>query len=98
MEILIKMIYKKDLKSYEFNSMNDYYQYIIDSFINGQHKQVKNLYSHLSHKQKNLLLKCLLDDISFSIRKDLSSPSIFFLPKALLATLILDFIPTLPSS
>jgi len=46
------MISQKTLKQYDFQSIEDYYNYIIDSKINGNRKQVKDLYRSLSSKQK----------------------------------------------
>lgn len=45
------MITKKDLKDYDFNSMDDFYNYIIESKENGQFTQVKELINQLSTKQ-----------------------------------------------
>ena len=46
------MVSKKTLKSYEFESMNEYFEYIIESNTNGQIQQAKSLYKNLSFKQK----------------------------------------------
>ena len=46
------MISQKTLKQYDFESIEDYFNYIIESKINGNHKQVKDLYRKLSAKQK----------------------------------------------
>ena len=50
------MIYKKDLKKYEFGSIEAYFDYIIDSQINGNHSQVKDLFKKLSKDQKRLFM------------------------------------------
>lgn len=46
------MISKKTLKKYEFKTIEDYFSYIIDSQINGNHTQVKELFKKLSNDQK----------------------------------------------
>ncbi len=45
------MISKKDLKELDFNSMDDFYNYIVESKENGQFTQVKELIKRLSSKQ-----------------------------------------------
>ena len=47
------MISKKNLKEYEFNTMYDYYNYVIESKINGQFKQVRTLINNMSKTQHN---------------------------------------------
>lgn len=46
------MIYNKDLKDYEFNNIEEYFDYIIESIINGQRKQANDLVGELSKGQK----------------------------------------------
>ena len=46
------MISKKDLKDYEFYSIEEYYDYLVDSKINGKFTQVKELIHDLSPTQK----------------------------------------------
>lgn len=46
------MVSKNTLKSYEFKNIFDYYNYILQSIINGQNKQVRNLINELSLAQK----------------------------------------------
>tara|TARA_R110002020_G_scaffold449573_1_gene662901 strand:+ start:750 stop:968 length:219 start_codon:yes stop_codon:yes gene_type:complete len=46
------MVSKKDLKVYEWTEMYEYYEYIVTSYVNGQHAQVKKLINDLSMKQK----------------------------------------------
>lgn len=45
------MISKKTLKEYEFKSIFDYFDYIVESKINGNYAQVKELIKSLSSKQ-----------------------------------------------
>jgi len=47
------MVSKKLIKSYDFETIEDYFNYIIDSKINGQKSQAKELYNNLSTRQKN---------------------------------------------
>jgi len=53
------MIGKKTLKNYGFKSIEDYYNYIIDSQINGNHKQVKELFKKLNDEQKKVFFNYL---------------------------------------
>jgi len=46
------MISKKDLKVYEFKQIENYFDYIVESEINGQYRQLKKLINKLSPKQK----------------------------------------------
>jgi hypothetical protein len=56
------MVGIKTLKSYELNNIEEYFNYIIDSIINGQKKQAKTLINKLSKDQKkefiNFTLEC----------------------------------------
>lgn len=47
------MVSKKTIKGLDFNTIEDYFNYIIDSKINGQPQQAKQLYKDLSTRQKN---------------------------------------------
>lgn len=51
------------IKSLEFETIQDYFDYIIESKTNGQHKQAKELYLKLSKVQKIEFKKWL--DVSF---------------------------------
>jgi len=53
------MISNKTLKLYEFKSIEDYFNYIIDSQLNGNHSQVKELFKKLSNPQKKLFFNYL---------------------------------------
>lgn len=46
------MVSKTTLKEYEFESMEQYFDYIVESEINGQRSQVKDLIRCMSTKQK----------------------------------------------
>lgn len=46
------MVSKKTILGYEFSDIYEYYQYIVDSRVNGQIKQAKDLYKKLSKAQK----------------------------------------------
>jgi len=57
------MISKKDLKNYEFKTIEDYFSYIIDSFINGNYSQLKKMLSkELSNNQKVLFCNWLYNN------------------------------------
>lgn len=45
-------ISKKDLKEYEFESMWDYYAYILESKTNGNYSQVNKLIKEMSLPQR----------------------------------------------
>lgn len=46
------MISKTDLTGLDFHDISQYYDYIIESYINGQYKQAKELYRNLSVPQQ----------------------------------------------
>jgi len=46
------MVSNKLIKSYDFQDINEYFEYIIDSRTNGNKSQAKELYKKLSSKQK----------------------------------------------
>lgn len=46
------MISKATLKSYQFETIEEYFDHIVDSKTNGQRKQCKELYIDLSAAQK----------------------------------------------
>jgi len=51
------MIGKKTLKAYEFRQIENYFDYIEESMINGNFSQVKDLFNKLSKSQKKLCFK-----------------------------------------
>jgi len=51
------MISKNTLKKYEFRQIENYFDYIEESIINGNFSQVKDLFNKLSKSQKSLCLK-----------------------------------------
>ena len=54
------MISKRDLKEHELTNIESYYDFIVNSQVNGQFKQVQSLINELSSNQK----KDALDYIS----------------------------------
>jgi hypothetical protein len=46
------MVSKKTILGYEFSDIYEYFQYVVDSRVNGQIKQAKDLYKKLSKAQK----------------------------------------------
>lgn len=46
------MVGKKKLHDLEFESMHEYFEYILNSKTNGAHSQVKELVKDLSNEQK----------------------------------------------
>ena len=48
---------KETLKLYDFSSIDYYFNYIVDSEINGNYSQMKNLFKKLSQEQKKDFIK-----------------------------------------
>jgi|TARA_Y100000296_G_C5122156_1_gene230997 hypothetical protein len=48
------MISKKTLKAYEFKQIENYFDYMDESIINGNFQQVKDLFNKLSKSQQKL--------------------------------------------
>jgi hypothetical protein len=46
------MVSKKLIKSLDFETIEDYFNYIVDSKINGNRQQAQELYNNLSTRQK----------------------------------------------
>jgi len=46
------MITKQDIKDYDFATLDQYFDYVLDSEINGNRNQVRVLISDMSVKQK----------------------------------------------
>lgn len=53
------MISNKTLKNYNFENLNQYFNYILDSHTNGQIKQMESLICELSKNQKIEFLQFL---------------------------------------
>jgi len=51
------MIGKKTLREYEFRTIENYFDYIQDSLINGNFSQVRELFNKLSKSQQKLCLR-----------------------------------------
>jgi hypothetical protein len=47
------MVTKKDIKDYDFKNMDQYFDYVLESIVNGQRQQAKNLISCFSQRQRN---------------------------------------------
>ena len=68
------MVSKKDIKGLEFSSLDEYFEYIIVSTINGNNSQVKNLINKLSKEQKKTFIYfcgTVGDSLDVSYCKDL---------------------------
>lgn len=50
------MISQKDIKALDFNTIEDYFNYIADSVINGQRTQAKSLIKKADKQQKRYML------------------------------------------
>ena len=63
------MIGKKTLKDYEFKTIEDYFNYIVDSQTNGNHSQVKELFKKLDNNQKKTFFNYLkgFENLNFDI-------------------------------
>ena len=57
------MISKKELELYNFESIEDYFNYIVESEINGQRSQVKRLIKEMSKPQRKAAYLYLNRDI-----------------------------------
>lgn len=53
------MVSKKLIKSYDFETIENYFDYILESEINGQRSQVESLIKSLSKQQKKECLSHL---------------------------------------
>ena len=59
---------KSLLKVYGYESIEDYFNYIVDSDINGQSAQVKNLFKKLDPEQKReFIIYLRLNNINFKL-------------------------------
>jgi len=54
------MISKKTIKGLDFETIQDYFNYIVDGWTNGQKQQAKELYKALSVRQINYFAAWLL--------------------------------------
>ena len=54
------MIGQKELKDYGFSQIENYFDYITESRINGQHFQAKELFNKMNRQQKAQALKYFL--------------------------------------
>jgi hypothetical protein len=64
------MVSKKALEIYGFNSMDEFFDYIIDSKINGQNTQCVTLIKEMSGKQMKEFLKYIFISPSVSLSKE----------------------------
>jgi hypothetical protein len=55
------MVTKQTLKTYDYANVEDYFDYIVESHVNGQFAQVRELFGTLSKNQKAELLAYLQD-------------------------------------
>lgn len=46
------MVSKKRINDLEFDTIEEYFSYVVDSYHNGQTKQARGLYNELSGRQK----------------------------------------------
>lgn len=56
------MISKENLMELEFNSLEEYFNYIVESRINGNFRQMKELVEHLSSHQWLRFAEYVLDN------------------------------------
>ena len=64
------MIGKKTLKDYGYKEITDFYNYIVDSYINGNFTQVKALFKKLNKEQREEFIN-FLEEINFNERFNL---------------------------
>lgn len=65
------MVSQKLIKSLDFQNITEYFDYIIDSIINGNKQQAKDLFVKLSSKQKEIFY-LFLNDAEKNIFKTLN--------------------------
>jgi len=53
------MVSQKTIQGYDFTTIEEYFAYIVESKINGQHAQVEDLITKLSKDQKKDFLQYL---------------------------------------
>jgi hypothetical protein len=68
------MVSNKTLKAYDFKQIENYFDYIVESKINGQHGQVRDLIQELSKAQKLQFLRYTdkyerTDDLKYCINQ-----------------------------
>jgi len=49
-------------KEFDFNYISDYYEYIIESYINGNFSQVRKLFLNIKKSQRELFISYLLNN------------------------------------
>ncbi len=57
------MVSQKDIKDLDFNTIEEYFDYIVESKINGNHSQVERLITALSKQQKKDFLRNLFNNV-----------------------------------
>lgn len=55
------MVTQTIIRDYGFNTLEDYFDYITESRVNGQHKQARELFNALSIRQKGRLFSYCYD-------------------------------------
>jgi hypothetical protein len=53
------MLYQKDLTALDFTTNEQYYEYVWESYTNGQIKQTRELYNKLSRSQQKTFWRWL---------------------------------------
>lgn len=56
------MVSDKDIKNLDFNTIGEYFDYIIDSKTNGNHSQVERLIKALSKQQKKDFMEMIMNN------------------------------------
>ena len=59
------MVTKKDIKDYDFQNIDQYFDYVFESIINGQRQQARDLILKFSQRQKNQFHSYLIDENIF---------------------------------
>jgi len=67
------MVSKKLIKSYDFETIEDYFNYILDSETNGQRSQVESLIKALSTQQKKHCLSYFRNSFGTNKNADLET-------------------------
>jgi hypothetical protein len=64
------MITQKTITEYGFETIDDYYYYILESRMNGQHKQARQLFADLSEQQQQDFLYYVGDFFAYEVEYD----------------------------
>lgn len=59
----LNRIMQRNLNALEFSTTAEYYQYCVDSYINGQFKQCNTLFNQMPNENKHQLIEYIRDNV-----------------------------------